>query len=178
DPPSRDARRRPVSATPRIANPPLGISGMSRPRWIVLGSLAVLLLVGAEVALRQWEAPKSCVQIINQGEGAIDDLVVTYADTKVPVGRIALGQAAHVWLTAGPKGLLRLDFRQKGNALGGFQVPEFDPVQNRRDGFKLVLTVKTNEIQRFVEDDGSQSDWESLGDRIKRWISSETAVSP
>src|SRR5438270_9568710 len=144
---------------------------MSRRRWILL-ALAIALLVGAEVAVRRWVAPKACVQIINQGEGAMDDLAVSYADTKVPAGRLGVGQSTHVWLTSGPKGLLRIDFRQKGNALTGFQVPDFDPSQNLQDGFKLVLVVKTNEVQRFVEDDDSRNDAEALGDRIKRWINS------
>jgi hypothetical protein len=144
---------------------------MSRRHWILL-ALVLVVLVGAEVAFRQWVAPKACVQIVNQGDGAMDDLSVSYADTKITAGRLGVGQSTQVWLTAGPKGLLRLDFRQKGNALGGFQVPDFDPNQNIQDGFKLVLVVKTNEVQRFVEDDDSRKDAETLGERIKRWISS------
>jgi hypothetical protein len=146
---------------------------MSRRRGIILLSLTALVLVGAEVAVRRWEAPKACVQIINEGEGVMDDLVVDYAGSKVLAGRLGVGQATQVWLTAGPKGPLRLDFRQKGNALSGFQIPDFDPAQNLRDGFKLMLIVKTNEIQRFMDDDDSRKDRESLGDRIKRWIHSE-----
>ena len=146
---------------------------MSRRRWIIVLSLAAVLLVGAEVSLRQWEAPKACVQIINQGDGVMDDLVVDYADTKVIVGRLAVGQSTHIWLSAGPKGPLRLDFRQKGNALRGFQIPDFDPAQNLQDAFKLVLVVKTNEVQRFVDDDEFRNGKETLGDHIKRWMNSE-----
>src|SRR5437870_4827839 len=105
---------------------------MSQRRWIILLATAAILLVGAEVVVRQWVAPKACVQVINQGEGAMDDLAVSYGDTRVTAGRLGTGQSTHIWLTAGPKGLLRLDFRQKGNALGGFQVPDFDPSQNLR----------------------------------------------
>ena len=136
-------------------------------------SLTAILLVGAEVAVRQWVSPKACVQIINQGDWVMDGLVVSFADSKVVVGRLGVGQSAQVWLTAGPKGLLRLDFRQKGNALNGFQVPDFDPEANTRDGFKLVLIVKTNEVQRFMDDDDARKDLETLGGRIKRWINSE-----
>src|SRR5206468_6321148 len=115
---------------------------------------------------------KACVQIVNQGQGKMDDLIVSYADTQVTLGRLGVGQSAHIWLTAGPKGPLRLDFRQEANALSGFQIPDFDPHQNSRDGFKLVLIVKSNEIQRFMDDD-ARNDGETLGDRIKRWIHSE-----
>jgi hypothetical protein len=141
---------------------------MSRRRWIILASLAVLL-VGAEVTVRHWVAPKSCVQITNKGDGAIEDLVVSYAGTQVAVGRLPAGQSTQVWLSAGPKGLLCLDFKQKGNGLAGFQVPDFDPAEIRRDGLKLVLIVKPNEVERFMDDD-PLADRETLEDRIRRWI--------
>jgi hypothetical protein len=139
---------------------------------MIVLSLAVVLLLGAEIAVRQWKAPRACVQIINQGEGPMDDLLASYSGTEVPVGRLVVGQSTHIWLTAGPKGSLRLDFRQKGNALKGFQVPDFEPSQMIQDGFKLVLVVKSNEIQRFVEDADAQAGTETLGDRIKQWIMS------
>jgi hypothetical protein len=143
---------------------------MARRRWIIPVSLAALLLLGAEVAVRQWVvAPKTCVQITNRGDAAMEDLVVSYAGSQVAVGRLPVGQSTHVWLSAGPKGLLRLDFKQKGNALTGFQIPDFDPAQIRRDGFKLVLVVKSNEIERFMDDD-PLADRETLEDRVRRWI--------
>ena len=144
---------------------------MSRRRWIILVSLAVLLL-GAEVGVRQWTAPKVCVQITNKGEGAIEDLVVSYAGSQVAAGRLPVGRSTQVWVSAGPKGLLRLDFKQKGNALKGFQIPDIDLAQVRRDGFKLVLVVKSNEIERFMDDD-PLADRETLEDRVRRWIRAE-----
>jgi hypothetical protein len=146
---------------------------MSRERWIILGSIAGLLLVGAEVAFRRWVSPKSCVQIINQADGVMEDLVVSYRDTRLALGRLGVGQSINVWLTAGPRGPLSLEFRQKGNALRGFQIPEFDPLRDRQDAFKLVLVVKTNEVQRFMEDDDSAKDKEELVDRLRRWIGTE-----
>ncbi len=88
----------------------------------------------------------------------MEDLVVVYADTRMPVGRILKGESAHVWMTAGPLGPLRLEYRQKGNALQGFQIADYDPGQNIKDGFKLVLVVGTNQIQRSVEDDQTRKD--------------------
>jgi hypothetical protein len=146
---------------------------MSQRRWIIALSLLAVVLVGAEVTLRQWQSPKACIQIINEGDGAMEDLVLDYANTKIPVGRLGMKQSTHVWVTAGPKGTLRLDFRQKHNALKGFQIPEYDPQQNLQDFFKLVLVVKTNEIQRFVEDDEFRQNPVSLGERIKQWLSSD-----
>jgi hypothetical protein len=146
---------------------------MPRRRWIIALSLFAVLLVGAEITLRRWQSPKACVQVINDGDGTMEDVVIAYDGTTVPLGRLAMGTSTHIWLTAGPKGLLHIDFRQKGNPLKGFQVADFDPMQNFRDAFKLVLVVKTNEIHRFVEDDDFRKDNETLFDRIKQWMSSE-----
>jgi hypothetical protein len=146
---------------------------MLRRRSFILLALAVVLLVGVELTLRRWTASKVCVQIINQGDSAMDDLVVDYAGTKITLGRLTVGQSTQTWLSAGPKGPLRLDFRQKSNGMRGFQVPDFDPAQNLEDGFKLVLIVKTNEIVRFMEDDDSQKAQNNWGDRIRQWMSAE-----
>jgi hypothetical protein len=146
---------------------------MTRRRLIILASIVVVLLAAVEVTLRQWVNQKACVQIINESGEVMDDLIVSYADSKLTAGRLPVGQSTHVWLTIGPKGTLRIDFRQKGNGLGGFQVPDFDPALNLRDGFKLMLVVKNNEIQRFLEDDGSFRAEEELLHRIRRWITDE-----
>jgi len=128
------------------------------------------------VSLRQWTSPKACVQIVNQGDAVMEDLVVTYGETKITGGRVLVGQSVHVWLSAGPKGPLRLDFRQPGNAASSFQIPDFDPIQILQDGFKLVLLIKTNEVQRFVDDDETQKTG-SLGDRVREWIKSELGLA-
>ena len=151
---------------------------MSQRRWIIVLAILAVLLIGAEVMLRQWQSPKACIQIINDGDGALEDLVLDYADTKIPVGRLGMKESTHVWVTAGPKGPLRLDFRQKGNALKGFQIPDYDPMQNLQDYFKLVVVVKNTEIQRFVEDDEARPKPESLGERLKNWLTSEVDATP
>jgi hypothetical protein len=143
---------------------------MSRRSWIILVTLILLLAVGAELVVRSWRSPKGCVQIVNQGEAAIDDLVVSYAQTQVRVGKVGAGESTHVWFTAGKPGPLKLDFRQKGNPVSGFQVPDFDPIENRSAGLKLVLVVKTNLVQRSMEDDETMTPLESLVERVKDWI--------
>ena len=35
----------------------------------------------------------------------------------------------------------------------GFKVEEFDPAELRRDGSRLVLVVKSNQVERYVEED-------------------------
>jgi hypothetical protein len=151
---------------------------MPRRRWIVALAVLAALLVAAEVTIRRWESPKACVQIINDCDGILEDLVVVYAETRMPVGRILKNQSAHTWLTAGPLGTLRLEYRQKGNAIQGFQIPDFDPGRLIQDSSKLVLVVGTNQIQRYVEEDDTRRDKESLGEMIRRWLRSELDPPP
>jgi hypothetical protein len=126
---------------------------MTRRKWIILGVLLLLLTVGAELLVRPWNSSKGRVQVDNQGDAAMDDLVVNYGGTKVRVGRVATGQSANVWFTVGSKGMLTLEFNQKGNPMNGFQLEEFDPAENLANGFKVVLVVKNNRVERFMEDD-------------------------
>jgi hypothetical protein len=146
---------------------------MSRRSWIILILLVLLLTVGAEVVVQPWNSSKGCVQIVNQGDASIENLIVSYAETQVRVGKIGAGESAHVWFTAGQPGTLKLDFRQKGNPLNGFQVPDFDPMQNRLDGVKLVLVVKSNLVQRSVDDAETLTPLQSLLERAKEWINSD-----
>ena len=46
------------------------------------------------------------------------------------------------------RGTLKLEFTQKGNPMKGFKVDEFDPMEHRRDGSRLVLVVKSNQVER------------------------------
>jgi hypothetical protein len=147
---------------------------MSRWRWIVATVALLALLVGIEVSMRLWARPKACVQVTNQGESAIEDLVVVYGSTRMPAGRLTQGKSVQVWLTAGPPGPLSLEYRQKGNAIQGFQIDGYDPAQNIKDSFKTVLEIGTNQVQRYVEDDETRKESEeSLGKRLLRWLESD-----
>jgi hypothetical protein len=150
---------------------------MPRRRWIIALAVLIALLIAAEVAVRRWERPKACLQIVNEADGVLEDLVVIYADTRLPVGRILKGHSAHVWLTAGPMGPLRLEYRQKGNAIQGFQIPDFDPAQLVEDSYKQVLIIGTNQINRSVDEDETRKK-ESWGRAIWDWLQSQVKWSP
>jgi hypothetical protein len=143
---------------------------MRRRNWLLLALFLVLLAVGAEMGVRRWNAAKGCVQIVNQGDHAVDNLVVSYGQTKIALGSLEPGQSATVWFTPAGKGTLSLDFKQKGSPLNGFQVADFDPGQNRRDGFKLMLVVKSDVVERFMEDDENGPAELNLADRIRDWL--------
>lgn len=145
---------------------------MSRRSWIILGVLACLA-IGSEVLYRRWSGSRACVQIVNETNLPMESLVVTFADSRVPLGSLAAGGSANVFLNGKTKGPLLVDYRQKGGSMSGFQIPEFDPAFYSGDHSKLVLTVTPTAIQRFVEADESSSTSRSLGARLSRWIEAD-----
>ncbi len=52
----------------------------------------------------------------------------------------------------------------------GFQVQEFDPTENLRNGLKLVLVVKDNQVERFMEDDDATTPAKNLLDTHQRMV--------
>ncbi len=58
----------------------------------------------------------------------------------------------------------------------GFQVAEFDPTDNIRNGFKLVLELKNNRVERFMDDDPTRTPFKTLMDNVMAWFESEVAV--
>jgi hypothetical protein len=145
-------------------------SHVNRRKWMVVAAGLVLLAGAAEITVRRWKAPKGCVQIVNQGDTAIEDLVLSYSGTRVRAGRVGAGQSSHVWFTAGKLGALNLQFKQKGNPLTGFQVADYDPASNIQDGLKLVLVVKKDLVERSVDDDDGVKARETLIERVKDWL--------
>lgn len=145
---------------------------MSRRAGIILIS-AIVLILGIEVALRLSQTSRSSVEIANVGEVAIENLVVSFGGSQVGVGNLALGDTTHVWLSGIEKGTLSLSFTQAGNPMSGFLVPDFDPRSMRRDGLRLVLHIKPNEVMKFMDDEETSTPLGRLGDRIRDWVSLE-----
>jgi hypothetical protein len=140
--------------------------------------LALLLTVASEFLVGRLRTPKGCVQIVNQTDAPIEDLVATYNGTDVAVKRLKRGESVNIWFTAGKPGVLNLNYEQKGNPLNGFGVPDFDPIQYRRDGLKLSLTIRGNLVERSVEDDETTTVIQNLGERMSQWIKSQIAPAP
>jgi hypothetical protein len=139
---------------------------MTRRNWIILGVLIVLLTTGAELLVRPWNSSKGCVQVDNQGDAAMEDLILSYGETKVRVGGLEVGGSTNVWFTVAGKDTLSLEFNQKGNPMKGFQVQDFDPADNLANGLKLVLIVKNDRIERSMDDDQSMTPLKSLVESI------------
>ena len=137
------------------------------------GVLLLLLTVGAELVVRPWNPSKACVRIVNQGDAALEDLVVVYRETKIRLGRLGSGETTNAWFSAAEKGPVTLEFNQDGNPLKGFQIPDFDPVDNISNGFKLVLVLKKDQVERFMDDDPTRTPLKTLMDNVKAWFESE-----
>jgi hypothetical protein len=133
--------------------------------------LLVFLTIGAELFVRPWNSSKGCVQVVNQGDGPMEDLILSYGETKVRVAGLAAGQSTNAWFTARGKGTLSLDFNQKGNPMKGFQVEDFNPADNLANDFKLVLIVKSDRVERFMDDDHSPTTpLKSLVENVTGWF--------
>jgi hypothetical protein len=151
---------------------------MSRQRLIIFGTLALVLAIGSELTFGRLRTPRGCVLIVNQSDAPMDDLIASYGGTDVAVKRLGKGESINIWFTAGERGVLSLDYQQSGNPLNGFTVPDFDPLQNSRDGFKLSLTVRNTVIEKSVEDDETTTASQTIVERIKTWVSSQLQPTP
>jgi hypothetical protein len=145
---------------------------MSPRARIVLISVIILIL-GIEVALRLSQASRSSVEIVNLGDTMLENLVVSFGGSQVAVGKVAPGETTHVWLSGTEKGTLSLSFTQAGNPMSGFLVPEFDPRSMRRDGLRMVLQIKPNEVVKSMDDELTSTPLGRLRDRIGDWIAAE-----
>lgn len=120
-------------------------------RNILIGAAALLGLVGVEAGYNVLKSPKACVEIENLGPEPIEDLAVACGESRVEGVSIAPGATAKVFVSGRGPGLLSLRFRQKGNALSSFDLPGFDPAQMSREGFRLMLRLRPNEVERFQD---------------------------
>jgi hypothetical protein len=127
----------------------------SRRKWMILAGVVVALAIGAELAVRSIGSSAACVQVVNESGEPIEDLVLSYAGTTLQLGTVATGQSIKGWFSASDKGPLRLGYAQKGNGIGGFEVSDYDPGDNRRNGSMLVLVVRLNQVDRYVDKDES-----------------------
>ncbi len=143
---------------------------MSYRKRTVIIALVVLLAIAAELAYRRSNHGKGAVSIVNQTGSGLENLVVSYEGTRLAVGRLAPGKSTTVRFTAGGAGTLGLDYDLKGSPVQGFQISDFDPAQLLHDSFKLVLTVRDNEVERGMEDDEKNPQNQSLIDLTMDWV--------
>ncbi|GAC1473945.1 MAG: hypothetical protein NVSMB9_23450 [Isosphaeraceae bacterium] len=126
---------------------------MTRRKRNTLILLAFLLaLVGAEIVLNRVRGPEACVQVENLGSEPMRDLIVLLGSSRARVPLVEPGGTARVFVHGRGAQTLVLKFGQAGNPMTDFEVPGFDPGQMNSEGFKLMLRVRPNEVERFFDD--------------------------
>ena len=145
---------------------------MSRRAWIILVGVVVLLL-GIEVAVRFAGSSRASVQIVNDGDAVIENLVVSFAGSQVAVGNVSPARSAQAWLSGAREG--NADTLVHPGGKPDVRVPwspDFDPRQMHRDGFKLVLEIRPNEVTKYMDDedivDAHRVAWETRISRLDR----------
>lgn len=120
---------------------------------ILIGIGAVVLLaIGLEVAVWMNRETRGAVEIVNDGDAALKDIVISFGETRIAVGDLNAGGSARFWLDSGRKGAVTLAFTQAHNPLTGFFLDDVDPGQLNEEQLKMVIHVRPNEVTREVED--------------------------
>ncbi|MFO0909733.1 MAG: hypothetical protein U0794_15530 [Isosphaeraceae bacterium] len=120
-------------------------------RIVVFGGIACLLVL-LELILDYKRGSDALVEVRNPGLEPITNLVITYGKERTNVGTIAPGDKARAFIAGRGEQPLVLSFRQKGNALGTYEIPSFDADGLREGQFKLVLSIRNNEVERYQDD--------------------------
>jgi hypothetical protein len=141
---------------------------MSR-RWIIACVVLGCVIVAAEIGFKLAVPSSARLDVVNETGETIENLVVIFGDTRIALGNLAAGQFASAWITADQPGTVKLDFRQKNNGMNGIEIGDYDLSKDARGGFKLVVVVRKNQVERYMDDDDRMT-WEKLGDRIKEWL--------
>ncbi len=126
---------------------------MSRLKAKLLIGAVVLLAVGLEVVVWAYRETRGAVEIVNDGDAALQGLVVSFGETRIAVGDVRAGGSARVWLDGGRKRTVTLAFTQADNPLTGFFLDDVDPDQLNAEQLKLVIHVRPNEVTRGLEDE-------------------------
>jgi hypothetical protein len=123
-----------------------------RKRGVLIGVGVLAILTAAEVALEWARSPQACVLVENLGDAPIEDLVLTAGAAREAVAPVGPGATAVVYVAGRAPATLQVRFRQRGNAMTSYELPGFDPPEMSRDGSRLVLKVRPNEVERFQEE--------------------------
>jgi hypothetical protein len=161
-----------MAADPDEPHSPLALAEArtmtSRKRYLMIGG-ALLAVVAIEIGVGALRVPVATVRVVNDGAAPIEGLIVTCGKSETIVARIDSGASADVRVAGRTALPLKLRYHQRGNAMSELELPQFDPPALAREGFVLVLRIRTNEYERY-QDDAEPSMWSKLGTRIQDWL--------
>ena len=143
----------------------------SKRTLIVVG--IVVFVVGLELGLSALKAPEGTVRIVNVGDTPITDMQLVLGDSKVSVAPIPPQGSMDVPMSGRENLELNVTFKQLDNALGGFQVADFDARAMRRDHTMLVLEIRTNEFVRSQMPDETPTTFGRLARKVSSWFGDE-----
>ncbi|WP_165068090.1 hypothetical protein [Paludisphaera rhizosphaerae] len=119
--------------------------------------LAILLivpaLIGLEVGVRLLRRPRVAIVLVNETGSTARNVRAVYGLVKSPLGDVSPGGSSLVRLENGPEEDVTLSFEQTANPVPGIVVGGPELEQARRDGLRMVLTLKPNEVIRYLEED-------------------------
>jgi hypothetical protein len=152
---------------------------MSRRGRAILVFLGVALMLAAiEIGYTLWRGSLACVQVENLGTEPIQSLVLTCGSSSASTQILPPGGSVRLFLAGNVRGTLSIAFHQKGNAMTGFQVPGFDAPSMTSDGFKLMLRVRSNEIERYQDDLEPTTPLGALVHDVKAWFWESVTLAP
>ena len=148
------------------------LSKKQRGVFILLAVMA--LVIGSEIALELYYRGEALVQVENLGSEPVEGLTLINGAERVAFGKVQPGAKAKIYLGGNGTNILRLEFRQRGNALTNYELPGFDAGEMYRDGFKLCVRLRSNEVERFQEESEpatplgrfAQALWKGITERL------------
>jgi len=148
---------------------------LKRHRGLIIVGTLLTLAIGSEVALELYYQGVVVVQVENLGSEPIENLVLIHGSERVIVRKIDPGAVSRLFLSGNRHETLRLEFRQRGNGMTSYDLPGFDASDLYREGAKLRLQFRPNEIERFQEEAEpvtplgrfASSLWKRLKDRLE-----------
>ena len=146
----------------------------NKQRGVFLLFAVLALVIGSEVALELYYRGEALVQVENLGSEPVEGLTLINGTERVAFGKVQPGAKAKVYLAGHGTNTLRLEFRQRGNGLTNYELPGFDAGEMYRDGFKLRVRLRSNEVERFQEESEpatplgrfTQARWKEMTERL------------
>ena len=118
-----------------------------RTRGLLIALAVAAALAAAEVGLNLWRGPLACVEVVNLGPDPIENLRVDNGAARAVVALVEPGGRAKVYLAGDRPGPFRLTLLQR-SAERTVALPGFDPVAESRGGFKTVLRLRPDAVER------------------------------
>ncbi|AMV37457.1 hypothetical protein [Planctomyces sp. SH-PL62] len=131
--------------------------------------LIVISALAIELGVWWLRRPVNAVRVVNGG-APVRNLIASYAGVETYIGDLPAGGSTEIRLDNRPEDAVTLAFTQEGNAATGVLIGGEELHQARRDGLRMVLVLKPNEISRYLEEDASSDEPSPLLRLVRRVV--------